>query len=643
MKKLFYLGLIVASVAVSKNKAIAQNPDNCGCHHRITQAGIYRPKTFNTLSPFFIDVKPGQTICIDSGNYSQIRFFDFVGKPDSFITIRNHCKGQVTIGNRLTSGGGALVIWNGKYLKISGSGTTTDTYGIRIDSTGGGQPGMSIYGYSTDVEVERIEVKGASFSGIMVKNDPNCDASTWRDNQVMRNMLIHDNYVHDGAGEGLYIGNSFWNDGRILTCEGSAIQVFPHEIFGLKVYNNRIERTSAEGIQVGCAPDALIYNNSIDDCGRDPFAVYQNNGAQIGGGSGGSFYNNTIRNSNLGTALMVVGLRGYCKIYNNKFINSQNAAIYVNNANGTIDGSTLDIMNNTIVNTNDDAIILSNEVNINTLVNNVVIKSGGNRVFSMREAGANYTRLVANTTAYNNVYYAQASSTIFADINSYRLNSNSPLVNTGADLRSKGVHTDIEGNPRPISFAFDIGAYEFEPVLPVELNDFRGIALSEGKNMLSWVAFTEEKMANYGIERSNDGRRFEKIGAVKAKNEAKVSYQFLDENIEQTHYYRLHAIGTDGSENYSKIINIERKAETAVKVYPSVVSDILTIEATDEMLENADIQIVNALGQLVFHKKVELLNPREALLIETNNFVKGHFMWLVNSKNHRMTGKFVKI
>ena len=628
---------------LSKNNAAAQTSSNCGCNHTITQSGIYRPKTSNTTNPFFLDVKPGQTICIAAGNYSQIRFFDFAGKPDSVITIRNACNGQVTIGNRLTSGGGALVILNGKYLKVTGSGTTADTYGIRIDSTGGGQPGMSIYGFSTDVEVERVEVKGASFSGIMVKNDPNCDSMTWRGNQVMRNMWLHDNYVHDGGGEGLYIGNSFWNDGRTLTCGGTARQVFPHEIFGLKVYNNRIERTSAEGIQVGCSPDALIYNNVIDDCGRDPFALYQNNGAQMGGGSGGCFYNNTIRNSNLGTGLMVVGLRGFCKIYNNKFINSKNAAIYVNNANGTVEGSTVDILNNTIINTNDDAIILSNEVNINTLVNNVVVKSGGNRVFSMREGGANYTRLAANTTAYNNVYYTQPLPTVFSDTNNYRLNVSSPLVNAGADLRSRGVDIDIEGNPRPLSYAFDIGAYEFEAVLPVELNDFRGVALSEGKNMLSWVAFTEENIANYDVERSNDGVHFEKIGTVKAKNASKVSYQFLDEYVEQTHYYRLHIIGTDGSENYSKIISIEKQAETAVKAYPSVVSDILTIEATDETLENVDIQIVNALGQVVFQEKVETLNPQEALKIETNTLAKGNFIWVVNTKNRRSTGKFVKM
>ena len=110
--------------------------------------------------------------------------------------------------------------------------------------------GLKLDGLSTNFEVDHIEVSNVSFAGIMAKTDPNCDDATIRGNFTMYDVLLHDNYVHDTRGEGFYVGNSFW-DGMERSC---GIRL-PHEIKGLKVYNNIVEDTGCtfQGWRSGCS------------------------------------------------------------------------------------------------------------------------------------------------------------------------------------------------------------------------------------------------------------------------------------------------------------------------------------------------------------------------------------------------------
>jgi hypothetical protein len=144
-------------------------------------------------------------------------------------------------------------------------------------------------------------------------------------------------------------------------------------------------------------------------------------------------------------------------------------------------------------------------------------------------------------------------------------------------------------------------------VLPVELVDFSGEfipplggirgATEGGKNVLKWQTENEIGVSHFDIERSLDGRFFEKIGQVKAFNKNSF-YQFIDENIFfKNYYYRLKINDLDGKSSLSKIISIERKApfggSGVVKIYPSVTSGFLTIENAKSF------EIINSVGQVV--------------------------------------------
>lgn len=66
----------------------------------------------------------------------------------------------------------------------------------------------------------------------------------------------------------MYIGHSFYSGFVTASCTGIAEKVFPHDIVGLKIYDNIVERTGYDGIQVGCAiKDVEVFNNTVISAG----------------------------------------------------------------------------------------------------------------------------------------------------------------------------------------------------------------------------------------------------------------------------------------------------------------------------------------------------------------------------------------
>src|SRR5690606_10319752 len=213
----------------------------------------------------------------------------------------------------------------------------------------GGHIGFTIDKLSTNFEVNNMEVTNCGFAGIMAKTDPSCDPATWRANFVMRDLSFHDNYVHHVKGEGFYIGNSFYNSGKSMSCG----TVLPHSIRNVKVYNNKVSNTGCEGIQVGCVIEGLkIYQNTVETFGTDPFANFQDNGIQIGEGSGGLCYNNVVKNGP-GNGIQVLGY-GDNIIFNNVVANAGSFGIFCDERFTPGDGFTM--VNNTIVNSGKDGI-----------------------------------------------------------------------------------------------------------------------------------------------------------------------------------------------------------------------------------------------------------------------------------------------
>lgn len=189
---------------------------------------------------------------IPAGSYPNLRLDNLPDRDASRPLVITNIGGQVKIGpnddgNYIWSmSGGSHWILTGRYDPESQTGDAAFP-GHRCEDYAGSR---GRYGFlsddafdldapylhmglavsdASDVEIEFLEITRSGFAGIRMLNDPGQD-------RPMANVKLHDNYVHDVDGEGIYLG---WTG-------GAPSNLVP----GLEVYDNRFVRTGNEALQV---------------------------------------------------------------------------------------------------------------------------------------------------------------------------------------------------------------------------------------------------------------------------------------------------------------------------------------------------------------------------------------------------------
>ena len=415
-----------------------------------------------------LGIKPGDTIYIEPGHRDHLRFYNIHGDSLNYVVFINN-GGLVELSTTTCNFG--IQVYNCSYFKLTGTGCSTLNYGIRIGSTPVGTNGLSLDGFSTNYEVDHIEVLKSGFAGICANPKPDCEGKLNRGNFTCRNTIFHDNYVHGTLGEAFYVGHSFYT-GYTITCDSAKKVVYPHEIHGLKIYNNIVDSTGLDGIQVGCATlDCEIYGNKVTNYGvknEDD----QNFGIIIGGGTGGKCYNNSIINGS-GDGINVFGI-GNNIIYNNIIVNagysfsnstSKKAHGIFCDDRSTIEGSSFNFFNNTIISPNGDGIrFFSTKSRNSKICNNIILKPGSyGSYYYVNQSFVYYNSKTVDLTLSNNYFsndvLPNMNFTNLDDINLYC--SGLPIIDQGMDVRVFDIFTDFNGNERVKNNACDIGAFEY--------------------------------------------------------------------------------------------------------------------------------------------------------------------------------------
>jgi Secretion system C-terminal sorting domain len=133
--------------------------------------------------------------------------------------------------------------------------------------------------------------------------------------------------------------------------------------------------------------------------------------------------------------------------------------------------------------------------------------------------------------------------------------------------------------------------------LPLSLLSFAG-SKQTNYNQLQWKTANEINTKEFILERSADGRIFNRIAKVAAKGNGSYSY---DDNTQLSGriYYRLKMLDNDGRFTYSNIIVLTNQSNTTVTVYPNPVTDKTTLQFSDNKLLNSSAKLTDMSGRLV--------------------------------------------
>jgi len=422
----------------------------CNCDFIIDESVLY-------VDGNNLKIKPGATICIKASEKKYLGFANIHGTAEKPVTIVN-CGGRVIVGNEDWYYG--IRFNNCSNFRITGTGDPQITYGFAVVKTANEIPGVSIGMLSTDVEIDHVEIGNTGFAGIMVKTDPDCSGIPNRGNFVQTNTYIHDNYIHNTKGEGIYLGFPHYR-GVVKECNGSYIRVLPHDVVGVRIYNNLLKNIGREGIQVGCATrDVKIFSNQIDTYGTVK-EYYHSAGVHLSTGTTGELYNNMISNGG-GPGLWLNGA-GDNFIYNNIFMNvALNGQIAIFLEDSLVSpGKGYHIINNTILSEASQGIVMNSNFysSGHEFINNILVTARGENYF-----------YVANPEAWVELANATAHSAEELFLNGYYLTEKSPMVDVGVETPGLAVTEDFEGNQRPRGNGIDIGAIESPFVR--EVDDF---------------------------------------------------------------------------------------------------------------------------------------------------------------------------
>ncbi len=422
-------------------------------------------------------VKPGDTVYIQSGDRAELLIRNFHGTPDNPI-IFAPLSGTNPVVIRSNNSYG-ISIRHCSYIRLTGWQGTHDKYGIQVlELTNDSAAGVSASNNSTDVELDHLEIAHTGFAGIMAKTEPQCDDPlTLRPGGfIQRNTWIHHCFIHDTGGEGIYVGSTKFLGQQLQDCG----LVFPTVLEGVKVYENRIERTGWDGIQVSSAiSDCKIYDNTLIDCSTEQYES-QMSGIIIGGGTLSDCYNNLIKDC-YGTGILVFG-DGGTRVFNNLIIRpakryapndatKREHGIYLNDM--TLNHKTYyGVFNNTIVQPKSDCIRVSSSIDFELRIyNNILLDPGawsvyeedntdrtGNDSYIFDEGQSDSIKRAANAT----LRYIYQGRFVDAESDNYHLASNSNYIDAGRDLSDQGsVNFDFDGKIRPVGNGWDIGAYEY--------------------------------------------------------------------------------------------------------------------------------------------------------------------------------------
>ena len=182
-------------------------------------------------------------------------------------------------------------------------------------------------------------------------------------------------------------------------------------------------------------------------------------------------------------------------------------------------------------------------------------------------------------------------------------------------------------------------------ILPLSLTSFSGERI--GSNiLLKWTTENEINVNHFDIEYSTDGINFINAGLVKANNLAVNNYQFtLNNFIEPIYYLRLKSIDVDGRFKYSAVavVRMNNKLTKTVAVTPNLVTGIVQVKITSDVNANADVQVMTAIGQVIYQAKQQVFKGDNILPLQnlSAKLSKGTYLVKVLLDGKILTTKFV--
>lgn len=227
---------------------------------------------------------------------------------------------------------------------------------------------------------------------------------------------------------------------------------------------------------------------------------------------------------------------------------------------------------------------------------------------------ANQANIRANLTTSSNIqmYQAAGSSVSFGGCGSF---GSATLVPNAPALVDPG-----SSNTNCISNCFTI--------LPVEVAGFEADCIG-GEIALNWTTVSESNSSHFVVQRSTDGTNYTNVGILEAAgfSQEPIQYNWSEEVIAPTHYYRLKQVDLNGASRVCGSLAVQSCREGA-GIYPNPCEDWIALDSESAV---EDVTITDGFGNVVF--QADVLKGEH---IFVGDFASGIYFVTVGSRVYKL-------
>jgi hypothetical protein len=161
-------------------------------------------------------------------------------------------------------------------------------------------------------------------------------------------------------------------------------------------------------------------------------------------------------------------------------------------------------------------------------------------------------------------------------------------------------------------------------VLPVKLSAFSA-KNQESSVLLQWRSESEINASHFEVERSANGRDFEKIASVAASNAS--DYSTVDNApLKGLNHYRLRMVDNNGAFSFSKIVSVKTMEQSGISAYPNPAGKELTVTIKADLSARQKISIYDASGRLVKYQTIQVVQGINQVRLDVSSLRGGMYM-----------------
>ncbi|RYG16951.1 MAG: T9SS type A sorting domain-containing protein, partial [Chitinophagaceae bacterium] len=266
---------------------------------------------------------------------------------------------------------------------------------------------------------------------------------------------------------------------------------------------------------------------------------------------------------------------------------------------------------------------------------NTVILDLKNNLFEVA-----YAETGAKVTAAKNYVYSSSGS-LFASINPADVNFLQLVEGQGTERGDNGLATtagllvgiDLLGNSRLMHSNIDLGAYEFQGVLPVTFDYFTAVKAGSTAK-LTWKTLAETNSSHFLIERGSSPSNFTFLTRQNASGTTVVPsiYNYVDQNpLAGVNYYRLVQFDYNGDRKILAEKAVTFNLEHAQNlIYPNPAAQQVYIKLANAKGQ-VTVDLVSLTGQTILAKAYNI-SENEEIAINLADVPKGSYILWLNKR-----------